>query len=99
MASIPAAIPDISRSPEAPRLYNDSMGIGSILVDRGVIDDEQLTEAIHEQNRTGERLDHVLVRLGLVKSGDVLEAIGHQFAMPIVDLNAVEVKPETLRML
>ena len=99
MASIPAAIPDVSRSPEAPRLYNDSMGIGSILVDRGVIDDEQLTEAIHEQNRTGERLDHVLVRLGLVKSGDVLEAIGHQFAMPIVDLNAVEVKPETLRML
>lgn len=75
------------------------MGIGSILVEKGVITDQQLAEAIAEQNRTGERLDHVLIRLGLVKSSDVLEAIGQQFAMPIVDLNAIEVKSDVLRTL
>lgn len=79
--------------------YNPRMGIGSILVERGVITDDQLGDAIKEQNRTGERLDHVLVRLGFVRSADVLEAIGQQFAMPIVDLNAVEVKPEVLKTL
>jgi type II secretion system protein E len=80
--------------------YNaDAMGIGSILVERGVICDAQLSEAIMEQNRTGERLDHVLVRLGMVRSGDVLEAIGQQFAMPIVDLNTIEVKQDVLKTL
>ena len=75
------------------------MGIGSILVERGLITEEQLTEAIAEQNRTGERLDHVLVRLGYVKSSQVLEAIGQQFAMPIVDLNTIDVPDEVLRRL
>jgi general secretion pathway protein E/type IV pilus assembly protein PilB len=75
------------------------VGIGSILVERGLISDDQLSEAICEQKRTGERLDHVLVRLGFVKSSDVLEAIGQQFAMPIVDLTAVEVPDDVLRTL
>jgi len=75
------------------------MGIGSILVERGLITDEQLTQAIAEQNRTGERLDHVMVRLGFCTSDDVLEAIGQQFAMPIVDLDSVEVKSDVLATL
>ncbi len=75
------------------------MGIGTILLERGLIDDRQLADAIAEQQRSGERLDHVLVRLGHVRSGEVLEAIGHQLAMPIVDLQGVEVDEETLRCL
>jgi len=75
------------------------VGIGSILVERGLISDDQLVQAIGEQNRTGERLDHLLVRLGFVTSAQVLEAIGQQFAMPIVDLTAVEVEPDVLSLL
>ena len=74
------------------------MGIGSILLERGLINDEQLAEAIDEQNRTGERLDHLLVRLGHVSGAQVLEAIGQQFAMPIVDLASLEVPAETLKL-
>jgi len=75
------------------------VGIGTILVERGLVTEEQLSEAIAEQSRTGERLDAILVRLGFVSSAQVLEAIGQQFAMPIVDLTTVEVKPEVLRTL
>ncbi len=75
------------------------MGIGTILLERGLITDDQLSEAIQEQKRTGERLDRVLVRLGMVRQDDVLEAIGKQFDMPIVDLNRVEVKDEVLKAL
>jgi len=99
MTTLAQGTSEIPRSPVRLHRYNDTMGIGSILVDRGVISDEQLGEAIKEQNRTGERLDHVLVRLGMVRSSEVLEAIGQQFAMPIVDLNAVDVTPEILRTL
>ncbi len=76
-----------------------SMGIGTILVERGIISDQQLEEAIVEQNRTGERLDHVLIRLELVSKAKILEAIGEQFAMPIVDLSTIEPKPDILKSL
>ncbi len=75
------------------------MGVGSVLLERGLINEEQLEQAIDEQNRTGERLDHVMVRLGLVSSTDVLEVIGQQFALPIVDLNAIDVDEEVLKLL
>ncbi len=75
------------------------MGLGTILVERGLITEQELDEAIREQKRTGERLDHILVRLGHVDADGVLEAIGRQFDMPIVDLSEVEVDEETLRIL
>ncbi len=75
------------------------MGVGTILIERGLIDSEQLDRAIEEQNRTGERLDHVLVRLGLVSSAAVLEVIGQQFALPIVDLDSIDVAAEVLKLL
>lgn len=75
------------------------MGIGSILLERGLVTQDQLADAFAEQSRTGERLDRILVRLGFVNSSQVLEAIGLQFAMPIVDLSAIEAKPEVLRAL
>ncbi len=75
------------------------MGLGTILVERGLITEQELDEAIREQKRTGERLDHVLVRLGHVDADRVLEAIGRQFDMPIVDLSELEVDEETLRIL
>ncbi|HVP74058.1 MAG TPA: ATPase, T2SS/T4P/T4SS family [Phycisphaerales bacterium] len=75
------------------------MGIGSILIERGLITDDQLEQAIAEQQRSGERLDQLFVRLGFVNGSQVLEAIGQQFAMPIVDLNTIEVKDDVLRLL
>jgi general secretion pathway protein E/type IV pilus assembly protein PilB len=82
------------------RRYNqDAVGVGSILLERGLVNQDQLEQAIAEQNRTGERLDHVMVRLGLVSSSDVLEVLGHQFALPIVDLNAIEVDEGVLKLL
>jgi general secretion pathway protein E/type IV pilus assembly protein PilB len=75
------------------------VGIGSILIERGLIDSSQLDEAIEEQKRTGERLDRVMVRMGLIRDDEVLEAIGTHFEMPIIDLEGVEVEEETLRLL
>jgi hypothetical protein len=40
------------------------MGIGTLLLDRGLINKEQLELALAEQRQSGERLDRVMVRLG-----------------------------------
>ena len=65
--------------------------LGTILVQQRLLTDDQLATAVVEQERSGQRLDHVLVRLGMVSETQVLEAIGEQFAMPVVDLQSCEV--------
>ncbi len=72
------------------------MGIATILLDKGLITREQLELALSEQRETGERLDQVLIRLGMVKPADVTRAIGEQFDMPIVDLTEVKVEASVL---
>ena len=75
------------------------MGIGSVLIDRGLITKAQLDQAVAEQRASGERLDRVLVRLGLINRDQVLAAIGDQFHMPIVDLASITVEPNVLESL
>jgi general secretion pathway protein E len=75
------------------------MGIGTILLEKGMITRAQLEEAFTAQKESGERLDHVLVRLGFVTQGDVLRAIGEQFDMPIVDLATITIEEKVLEAL
>ena len=73
------------------------MGIGALLRDRGLVSAAEVEEAVEEQQRSGERLDRVFVRLGHVDRQDMLQAIGDQFSMPIVDLNSIVPAPEILK--
>jgi general secretion pathway protein E len=75
------------------------MGIGTVLLQRGMISRAQLEEALAEQRASGERLDRVLVRLGHVTREQVLQAIGEQFHMPVVDIAAMTVEPKILQRL
>jgi type II secretory ATPase GspE/PulE/Tfp pilus assembly ATPase PilB-like protein len=75
------------------------MGVGTLLLERGVISRAQLEQAVAEQGGSGERLDRVLVRLGLVTREQVLALIGEQFHMPVVDLPSLVVSPEVLQAL
>jgi len=75
------------------------MGIATLLLDRGLINRTQLDAAAAQQRATGERLDRVLVRLGLVNAEQVLELLGRQFHMEVVDLQSIEPRPEVLGVL
>ncbi|MDP6890987.1 MAG: GspE/PulE family protein [Phycisphaerales bacterium] len=75
------------------------MGIDALLLERGLVSAAGVEEAVAEQQRTGERLDRVLVRLGHVDSQSMLHAIGEQFSMPIVDLATIVPEPEILKLL
>ena len=75
------------------------MEIGALLLNQGMVSSAEVKEATEEQQRTGERLDRVLVRLGHVDSSTMLQAISEQFSMPIVDLTAITPEPELLKVL
>ena len=45
------------------------MAMGAILVSQGLVSDEQLAQATREQQRSGERLEQTLARLGIAERG------------------------------
>ncbi len=75
------------------------MGIGTVLLDRELITRQQLDDAIHEQARSGERLDRVLMRMGVVDRTQVLRAVGEQLRLEVVDLADLTVRQDVLESL
>lgn len=69
------------------------------MLERGLVTKGQMEAAIAEQRVSGERLDRVLVRMGVVSREQVLSAIGDQFHMPVIDLGSVVVEPKVLEAL
>ncbi|MGQ9696480.1 MAG: type II secretion system ATPase GspE [Armatimonadota bacterium] len=70
--------------------------LGEILIERGLITEEQLHEALEQQKRSGELIGQVLINLGYVQERDVLEALGEQLGLPVVTLTEHSVDPVAL---
>jgi len=73
------------------------MGIGEILLDKGLITAAQLAEAMDLRRSKGTRLDRALMQLGALSEETALSVISEQLAIPMVDLESVEIDVETLR--
>ena len=62
--------------------------IGDLFVEQGIIDDQQLAEALDVQRRTGGRLGEILIELGFVTSLDSARVLAQRLGMDFVDLAA-----------
>ena len=60
--------------------------LGEILVDKGLISQENLKAALEEQQRTKEFLGAILLKNGYIKEIDLLKALSEQFNIPLVSL-------------
>jgi hypothetical protein len=60
--------------------------IGEILVDAGVIDAEQLKDALQEAAHSGTRVGEVLVSRAVCTEADIVEALARQFEIPVAPL-------------
>ena len=63
-------------------MVRDKRRIGEILVEKGLILQEELELALKEQGRTKEILGKILVRRGFVKEVELLHAMSIQFGIP-----------------
>ncbi|HOZ47600.1 MAG TPA: ATPase, T2SS/T4P/T4SS family [Candidatus Hydrogenedentes bacterium] len=73
---------------------------GRQLVERKLITEEQLDEAIRKQQTTMKhrKLGEILVRLGYISKSHIADALSQQLDIPIVSLNEMEI-PERVRSL
>src|SRR3989338_8840570 len=70
--------------------------LGKLLLDRGLITENQLQQALDEQRYTGKLLGRSLVELGFVKEDDILKTLGVQAGIDFVDLAKIEVPRNVL---
>ena len=70
--------------------------LGEILIEAGLIDETGLRSALIEQRRYGGPLGRVLVDMKMVVEEDLVQALSKQLAVPLVDLDAIEIPQAVL---
>ncbi len=73
--------------------------LGQIMKDMGLVTEEQIRAALALKPKEGLRIGEALAKLGFVTAEEVLQALGAQFDMPVVDLKQTRVSPEALKAL
>jgi type IV pilus assembly protein PilB len=66
--------------------FNNKLRIGDLLVEYGLINHEQLEEALNKQRDSGEKLGKILIELGFVTKQNINEILEFQLGIPYVNL-------------
>jgi len=72
--------------------------LGDLLVQTGIITNDQLTEALEEQKRSGERLGNVLVRKGYLTEQRLIEVLEFQLGIPHVVIAKRHISPDVVAL-
>ena len=83
----------ISRKPAAPVAHGERRAprkqLGEFLIEKGLINRDQLRVALTEQKQKNERLGKILVRLGLVSESVVRDVLAEMLRVESIDLSKV----------
>lgn len=67
--------------------------LGEMLVDAGVLTEEQIDKAVEMQKGTGKRLGAVLLENGFINETQLIEVLRMQLGIDFIDLNKTKIDP------
>ena len=73
--------------------------IGELLKELKVVDEEQLSLALEEQQRTKERLGSVLVKMGFLTAEDLDYLLARQYDVAFISLEQYRLDPDVVRLI
>lgn len=73
--------------------------LGDSLIDSGFINEEQLSKALQEQKKAGEKLGETVVRLGFCTNEQIIEVLGEQMGIPFVRLDRTVIDKEVIDLI
>jgi type IV pilus assembly protein PilB len=85
----PAADQQADAQADGPR--HSGTPLGELLVNRGLVTEEQLKEALVSQTGSGKRLGVILVELDLLSERALVEVLAEQLHLEVVDLRNAEI--------
>ena len=72
--------------------------LGALLVEKGLVSEDQLRIALKEQKRSGEPLGKVLTTMGFITEAMVRDALGQNIGQQSIDLAQIVVNAEALKL-
>jgi MSHA biogenesis protein MshE len=76
-----------------------AQALGAALIEQGLLQPEQLSQALAEQKRTGQLLGKLLVDAGLLSEEQIAQAMARQLGLMYVDLRRFDVQPDIVQKL
>lgn len=73
--------------------------LGDLLVEKGIISEPQLMQALADQKKTGHKLGRQLITSGLVNEQQLMEFLSTQLNIPFIDLKQFKYDPETVKLI
>jgi type IV pilus assembly protein PilB len=73
--------------------------LGSLLLEKGLLSDEQLDAALTERAQNGGLLGEILVRQGVIFEDELARVLGEQAGLPFADLDTISVDRQAASML
>jgi len=73
--------------------------LGDILIENGLISEEQLAQALAEQKMSKDKLGRILVRRGYISDDQLLEVLEFSLGIPRVQISRMNINPETVKLL
>ncbi len=73
--------------------------LGELLVEHGLINTNQLKEALKRQVQVGGQIGSILVEMGFITVDELLDFLSRQLGVPSANLFKLDVPPEVLRLL
>jgi len=72
--------------------------LGEVLIEKGIITDDQLRIALHEQKTIGKRVGAVLIQLGFVTDSIIRDALSENTGYDSVDVTGAVIDGESIKL-
>lgn len=79
--------------------FRKKIRLGDLLVEKGLITQEQLQYALSEQKKLGRKLGNTLIELGMIDEDSMLNLLSSQLAIPLIDLSGFKFDETVVRLL
>ncbi len=73
--------------------------LGDLLVDKQIISNEQLMQALSSQKQTGRKLGDTLIELNYLTERQLLHFLAEQLDLPFTDISQTKISPELAKLL
>jgi type IV pilus assembly protein PilB len=73
--------------------------LGELLIERGIIKQDQLEKALEMQRQKGGLIGEILVDMGFAKEEDIAQALTSQYGFPFLPLGNYEINADVIKVI
>ncbi|MEY8205080.1 MAG: GspE/PulE family protein [Bermanella sp.] len=73
--------------------------VGDLLVEKGILNQEQLTQVLDEQKRSGRKFGRTVIDLGFINEDQLLLEMSGHFSLPYIDISRFQFNADITRRL